>query len=364
MYSEGWKTFFRIVLLATVLYAFLVSIGLMGEAFKIFGKGVANQLMSMTANPVVGLFTGILATTLVQSSSTTTSITVGLLAAGSLTVEGAIPIVMGANIGTSVTNTLVSMGHITRPEEFKRALAGATVHDFFNLLAVLILFPLELVFGYLRHFATLVEHGFEGVGGLNFASPLKLATKPAISSMSDFLGHQPWLVLIVSLIMMFLALRYLVVLAKSLVISRAERVLNRYMFGGVIRSMVFGVILTVMVQSSSITTSLIIPLVGAGLLTLEQIFPYTMGSNVGTTVTALLAAFSTGNPAACVVAFAHLIFNLSGILLVYPIRQIRNIPLRMARALAELTSRARGLAIIYLVLVFYILPGLVILVWR
>jgi solute carrier family 34 (sodium-dependent phosphate cotransporter) len=147
MRSGGWKTVLRVVLLGVVLYAFLVSIGLMGEAFKIFGKGVAHQLMTMTANPMVGLFTGILATTLVQSSSTTTSITVGLLAAGSLSIEGAIPIIMGANIGTSVTNTLVSMGHITRPEEFKRALAGATIHDFFNFLTVLILFPLELAFG-------------------------------------------------------------------------------------------------------------------------------------------------------------------------------------------------------------------------
>ncbi|MFT5366185.1 MAG: sodium-dependent phosphate cotransporter [Candidatus Latescibacterota bacterium] len=364
MQSEEWKTLLRVVFLVGILYAFLVSIGLMGEAFKIFGKGVANQLMTMTANPLVGLFTGILATTLVQSSSTTTSITVGLLAAGSLTIEGAIPIIMGANIGTSVTNTLVSMGHITRPEEFKRALAGATVHDFFNLIAVLVLFPIEMAFGYLRHVATFIEHGFEGVGGLKFASPLKLVTKPAITFLSDSLGQQPWLVLIVSLVMMFLALRYLVVLAKSLVISRAERVLNKYMFGGVLQSMAFGVVLTIMVQSSSITTSLIIPLVGAGILTLEQIFPYTLGANVGTTVTALLAAFSTGNPAACTVAFAHLFFNLSGIALVYPIRQIRNIPLRMARALAELTSQARGLAIVYLILVFYVIPGVIVFVWR
>lgn len=364
MPSEGWKTLSRVVLLALILYAFLVSIGLMGAAFKIFGKGVADQLMTMTANPFVGLFTGILATTMVQSSSTTTSITVGLLAAGSLTIEGAIPIIMGANIGTSVTNTLVSMGHITRPEEFKRALAGATVHDFFNLVSVLVLFPLELAFGYLKHLATFVEHVFEGAGGLKFASPIKLLTKPAIDWLTDFLGQQPWLVLIVSLVIMFLALRYLVVLAKSLVISRAERVLNKYMFGGVMSAMLFGVALTVMVQSSSISTSLVIPLVGAGIITLEQIFPYTLGANVGTTVTALLAAFSTGNPAACTVAFAHLFFNLSGIVLVYPIRQIRQIPLRLARALAELTSRARGLAILYLVLVFYVIPGVIVFIWR
>jgi sodium-dependent phosphate cotransporter len=221
-----------------------------------------------------------------------------------------------------------------------------------------------MAFGYLRHLATFIEHGFEGVGGLKFASPLKLVTKPTITFLSDSLGQQPWLVLIVSLVMMFLALRYLVVLAKSLVISRAERVLNKYMFGGVLQSMAFGVVLTIMVQSSSITTSLIIPLVGAGILTLEKVFPYTLGANIGTTVTALLAAFSTGNPAACTVAFAHLFFNLSGIILVYPIRQIRNIPLRMARALAELTSQARGLAIAYLILVFYIIPGVIVFVWR
>ncbi|MDA0709456.1 MAG: Na/Pi symporter [bacterium] len=209
-----------------------------------------------------------------------------------------------------------------------------------------------------------MEHIFEGLGGLHFASPLKIVTKPAISFLTDFLGQLPWLVLIVSLAMMFLALRYLVVLAKSLVISRAERVLNKYMFGGVMPSLVFGVILTVMVQSSSITTSLVIPLVGAGILTLEKVFPYTMGANVGTTVTALLAAFSTGNPAACVVAFAHLFFNLSGIILIYPIRQIRNIPLRMARALAELTSKSRGLAVLYLVVVFYVIPAVVVYVWR
>ncbi|MBT3601838.1 MAG: Na/Pi symporter, partial [Candidatus Latescibacteria bacterium] len=158
--------------------------------------------------------------------------------------------------------------------------------------------------------------------------------------------------------------RYLVVLAKSLVISRAERVLNQYMFGGALQAMAFGIVLTIMVQSSSITTSLVIPLVGAGILTLEKVFPYTLGANIGTTVTALLAAFSTGSPAACTVAFAHLFFNLSGIVLVYPIQYIRNIPLRMARALAELTSKARGLAILYLVLVFYIIPGLVVFIWR
>ncbi|MGD2114225.1 MAG: Na/Pi symporter, partial [Acidobacteriota bacterium] len=115
----------RVALLALLLFAFFVGLDMMGLAFKLFGKGLAQEMIARTANPFVGLLVGILATSLVQSSSTTTSMTVGLVAAGALTIDGAIPIIMGANIGTSVTNTLVSLGHVTRREEFKRAFAGA-----------------------------------------------------------------------------------------------------------------------------------------------------------------------------------------------------------------------------------------------
>jgi hypothetical protein len=64
-----------------------------------------------------------------------------------LDVKRAIPIVMGANIGTSVTNTLVSIGQITNVSDFRRAFAGATVHDMFNWLAVIVLLPLEVATG-------------------------------------------------------------------------------------------------------------------------------------------------------------------------------------------------------------------------
>ena len=138
----------RLGLLLLLLYAFFLSIALIGDSFQFFGQGFAEGLLTTTANPFVGIFIGILATSLVQSSSTTTSMTVGLVAGGALTVEGAIPIIIGANIGTSVTNTLVSMGHISRPSEFRRAFAAATVHDFFNMIAVLVLFPLQLLLIY------------------------------------------------------------------------------------------------------------------------------------------------------------------------------------------------------------------------
>lgn len=368
---EVWQFWSQLVLLIFTVYVFLVSIGLLGAAFKLFGKDLARQLIEMTSDPLVGLLAGILATTLAQSSSTTTSIAVGMVAGGAMTIPGAIPIIMGANIGTSVTNTLVSMGHITRKEEFRRALAGATVHDFFNLMVVAILLPLETVLGSrfqgigpLHWISARAAAGLEGVGGMHFASPLKMVVDPALTMCLDLLGRNAVLCLIVALVLMFGALKLLVDLAKGIVIRRSERFLHRYLFGGVLSAMFFGMVITAMVQSSSITTSLVVPFVGAGILTLEQIFPYTLGANIGTTVTAMLASLSTGNVLAVTVAFAHLFFNVAGIIIVYPIPAIRRIPMMMARALANLASRSRFYAVAYVALAFYVMPLLLILLWR
>ncbi|HCL28659.1 MAG TPA: phosphate transporter, partial [Candidatus Latescibacteria bacterium] len=336
----------------------------LGSSFKLFGEGLASQLIEMTSNPMVGLVAGVLATTLAQSSSTTTSIAVSMVAAGALTIEGAIPVIMGANIGTSVTNTLVSMGHITRPEEFRRALAGATVHDFFNLCCVLVLLPLELATGYLQWLATWASAIFSGVGGMSFSSPLKALTKPAVTFVLDLVGNNPTIGVIVALLVMYAALKFLVDLTKGIVVQRSGRLLNRYLFGSPLVAMLFGAAITVLVQSSSISTSMVVPLVGAGILTLEAVFPFTLGANVGTTVTAMLASLATGNLAAVTVAFAHLFFNLTGIAILYPIKFLRQIPLALARGLAHLTSRNRAYAFIYVIGVFYVVPLVLILVWR
>ena len=231
MKRDTLQFWLQIVGLVLILYVFLVSIGLLGGSFKLFGKELAIQIIEMTSNPLVGIFAGILGTTLAQSSSTTTAIAVGMVAGGALTIEGAIPVIMGANVGTSVTNTrLVSMGHITRKEEFKRALAGATVHDFFNLIAVLILLPLEIATGYLQYVAERTADLFQGIGGMKFANPLKQLTSPAVKWLIELLGSNPVLCLIVALIIMYLALKFLVDLARGVVIKRAERYLHRYLF--------------------------------------------------------------------------------------------------------------------------------------
>jgi sodium-dependent phosphate cotransporter len=171
----------RIFLVVILLYFFLVSIGLMATAFKGLGEGFAKGLVRTTSNPFVGLFIGILATSIVQSSSTTTSIVVGMVGSEVVAIGNAIPIIMGANIGTTVTNTLVSLGHVNRKNEFRLAISAATVHDFFNIVCVCILFPLELATGFLEKSATLMSTLFQSVGGITFTSPIKLATRPVIN---------------------------------------------------------------------------------------------------------------------------------------------------------------------------------------
>lgn len=347
-----------------LLFFFLVSIDLMGSSFKLFGKGFADQLITWTTSPFVGLFIGILVTSLIQSSSTTTSIVVGMVAGNVLTVPHAIPIIMGANIGTSITNTIVSMGHIGRKEELGRAFAASTVHDFFNLLAVAILFPLQIMTNFLGIAATWLATTFQNVGGLTFSSPVKTVTKPVVHLIIDLVHKQPAIVLIIGLIFLFISLRYLVVLLKAIVIDRIESLFDNYIFKTAIRAFIFGILLTVMVQSSSITTSIVVPLAGAGVLTLRQIYPYTLGANIGTTITAILASLVIGELAPVTVAFSHLLFNIIGIAVITGIPFLRLIPVKLAKALAAKSVERRWVPIVYVLLVFFIIPILLIFITR
>lgn len=335
------------------LYVFILSITLLGEAFKLFGKDFAETLLTTTSNPVVGLFIGILATSVIQSSSTTTSIVVGMVAGGLISIEGAIPIVMGANIGTTITNTLVSLAHITRSKEFERAYAGAIVHDVFNVLSVAILFPLQLTTHFLSDIALWMEHIFEDAGGFTFVSPIKIITKPVAKAIIHLFQDNPWISAVVAILLLFIALKFMVDIMKSLVISRVEGFFDKYIFKTTFRSLMLGIILTSIVQSSSITTSLVVPLVGAGVLSLYQIFPYTLGANIGTTVTAIMASLVTQNVGAVAVAFSHLLFNICGIAIFLPLRKI---PLTIATKMSKLSIKSRMIPITIVILTFFLIP--------
>ena len=141
--GSSWLSWLGVV---GLVYLLLVAVSLIGGGFKLAAGDQAQELFAFASNPITGLVIGTIATALIQSSSTVTAAIVGLVAGG-LPVGIAIPMVMGANIGTTITNTIVSLGHIKVGEEFRRAFAAATIHDVFNLMAVLIFLPLEISFG-------------------------------------------------------------------------------------------------------------------------------------------------------------------------------------------------------------------------
>lgn len=348
---------FRVVLLAGYLYLFLLSIDMMGTSMKMFGKGFSENLIASTSNPLVGLLIGILATSLIQSSSTTTTIVVGLVGGGGLTVPNAIPIVMGANIGTSVTNTLVSLANMNRSSEFRRSFAASIVHDFFNFLAVLILFPLQYYTNFLGFSSEGLARAFSNVGGLSFLNPVKAATEPVVGLLSMIVQEKGWLLLLLALLFLFIALKQIVATLRNLVLKKAESLFDKVLFKTAARAFMVGLLLTISVQSSSITVSLAVPLAGAGLLTLVQIFPFTLGANMGTTITAVLASLVTGELLAVQVAFAHVLFNLAGAVVWYPFKWI---PISMAEKFATMATRNKFYPIAYIIVCFFMIPGVLI----
>ena len=343
----------RVIVLIIILYVFLLSIKLMGGSFKLFGKDFAESLISFTVNPFVSLFIGILATSLVQSSSATSSLIVGLVAAGSLPITGAVPMIMGANIGTSITNTIVSLAHITKKGEFRKAFEVATIHDFFNFFVVLILFPLEYFFHILEKSATFLTSFFLGGNLVSFKSPLDAIIKPVSKYLINASGNNAIGILIVSAILLFVSLRYFVKVMKPLAETEFKHLLDKHIFGSSWRAFSFGVLLTIMAQSSSVTTSLVVPLAGVGIITLRKMFPYIIGANVGTTFTSLIAASVTGSPAAITIGLVHLLFNLYGIIIVYP---FRSIPLKLSEKVAEMSVKSKIIPFTYIGTVFYLIP--------
>merc|ERR1719428_2822129 len=352
---------------------------MMGNAFKAMsGKGVGNMMGSID-NPIAGVALGIIVTVLLQSSSTSTSVVVTMVGADIISVKNAIPVIMGANIGTSVTAAIVSHGHIGNLEEFHRGFAGANVHSAFNLLTVILLLPVELITaaisggnGMLGAIAEGLADGLIGASAETFKSPVKILvgplTKEFIKIDKDLiktlakgclscnathvepmfckaekkldngdklkfcLSGEDWtqkyeedgriiksgfakdlgdeggavLILVISLIFLCIALYYIVKLLHYLVLSsgRAEaegdqtetkfvKMTRKILrFNGFV-SILFGMVMTIAVQSSSIVTSTLTPIVALGIISVEDMLPLTLGANIGTTCTAFLAAIVT-----------------------------------------------------------------------
>jgi sodium-dependent phosphate cotransporter len=366
--QSNWLNWLFIV---GLVYLLLVAVGMIGSGFKAAAGDQAKELFAFASNPVTALVIGTVATALIQSSSTVTSIIVGLVAGG-LPVVIAIPMVMGANMGTTITNTIVSMGHIRQGEEFRRAFAAATIHDFFNLMAVLIFLPLEIFFGILDKAGQVLAGAVVGgesmsMKGFNFIKPL---VKPPVTMLKDLyhgLGIPDVvggiLLIVLGIVLIFFVITFIGKLLKVLMVGRAKDILHGAVGRGPISGITSGTLITVLVQSSSTTTSLVVPLAGSGVFSLRQIYPFTLGANIGTTITALLAATAvTGANAifALQIAFVHLSFNVLAVVVIYGMPFLRWIPPRAAEGLADLAMKNKLYVAAYVGLVFFVAPAILI----
>lgn len=359
----------------TLVYLILVAVAAVSHGFKGFSGGAegAAEIFAFASNPFVALLLGILATALVQSSSTVTSVIVGLVAGG-LPMSMAIPMMLGANLGTTITNTIVSLGHVRDREAFRRAFAAATVHDFFNLMAVAIFLPLELAFGLLSRSADtladlLVGSGDLSMKGLDFMKPL---TQPALTLIDSITAFMPGkaaalATIAIGILLILGSVTWLGKVLRAVLVGQAHEILHKALGRGPLTGIASGTLVTVMVQSSSTTTSLMIPLAGGGVFSTRQLYPFTLGANIGTTITALLAATAIsgdGAQLALTIALVHVLFNLFAVVLIYGLPFLRELPVRAAEHLAEIGSRNKLIAMSYVVGLFFALPGMMMVLVR
>ncbi|GGX44155.1 thymidylate synthase [Streptomyces chartreusis] len=356
---------------AGLIYLLICAVSIISRGFAGLGSDAAHTMFAFASHPWVGLSVGVLGTVLIQSSTTTTAIAVTAVGSGALPIEGAIPIILGANVGTTVTTSLVALTFIGNRTEFRRALGASTVHDFYNWLALLIFFPIELIWHPLEHISGALTDALYGTDWLpnpahfNF---VRAATRPvesgvihATSHVSSTLG--PLFTIVIGALLILVAVRYLGKLLKLLMVGRARDILIKAVGRNPYLAMASGMGVTVVTQSSTITTSVLVPFAGTGILTPAQVYPVVVGSNLGTTFTVVFAAFAGVGPDAKIglqAAFVHLIYNLFAIVVIYVIPLLRPVPLFCAEKLAGVASEHRWVLAVYIGTVFITLPALVI----
>lgn len=344
------------LLVAVATLVFLLCIQIIGNSMGLLGQDYVQYIVRATSNPSIGLFIGLLSTAILQSSSTTTSIAVAAVASGSLSLENAIPVVMGANVGTTLTSTIVSLSYVTKNIEFKKALSAGSVHDMFNVLVCLILFPLEVQYGILSYSSKQIA-SFINIFPKQADGKHALWFWDLFDSLYNSLLHAvgPVIPLIAAVIILFAVVKYISGILYTNLIGNAKTKFEQVAFRNTFRSFSWGFLLTGAIQSSSLTTSLIVPLVATGKVNLVRAFQFVMGANLGTTITALLAALFQSE-AAIALAIGHFLFNTVGILLFLAIPLLRQIPVYLADQLALFSMKYRIAALAYVLMVFFIVP--------
>lgn len=356
--QSPWRNVRTIGYIILALILFLFALDLMTSSLHHLRRNVTETILLATANPFTGLFIGLVITAMLQSSSTTTSLVVAFVASGALTLENSIPIIMGANIGTTITATIVSLGFINKKKEFKRAVSAGTYHYFFNLLTAVVLFPLEYYYGFLSSLSSWITTLLFTPGDPAVSNTDVQAWK--FTFFGDWLVttlDSPFLLFLVAIGLLFASIVIFRRLISDVMRARSPETFSRFFFKSPLKSFSWGLLTTAAIRSSTITTSVVVPIVANKIVSLKQAAPFIMGANVGTTITAFIAAMLQENTAVSIsIAIAHFLFNLLGVLLFLPIPVLRRLPLELAERLGLLTIKYRLAGFVYLLVAFFFLP--------
>ncbi len=338
------------------LLCFLWALDLMILSFQSMGGDAVMKIIQFTSNPFISLFVGLLITAVIQSSSTSTSLVVAIVASGNLSLENAVPMVMGANVGTTLTSTIVSLGYITNNREFKNALMCGVMHDFFNIMTVSILFPLQYFYGFLSSLAK----GFSQF----FVQPVQTETNAPglslnfISELNQYLTslveYKIFLTLL-SAAFLFASIKVLSRIISKKLIGTAQEKFQDVFFRNTFKSFSLGVVFTSLIQSSSIATTIIVPFGVAEKIPIKKIFPYIVGSNIGTTLTAIIASFAKSEEAVSI-AITHFLFNAIGALIFLVIPFVKDLPLRYSEKFTTMVVQYKIVGLGYILVVFFLFP--------
>lgn len=357
--KKVWNNIRVVVSILGAFLLFLFALDLMTSSLQHLGKNAAETILVATSNPFTGLFIGLLITAMLQSSSTTTALVVALVASGSVTLESAIPIIMGANIGTTITSTIVSLSFINKRKEFRRAVSAGTYHSFFNILTAIVLFPLEYYYGFLSALSAWIASFFYSpkIATIDSTSThFWYGFTPLINFLIELISS-PFLLALLALVLIFSSILIFRKLISDLLKAKSPEVFSRFFFKNQFKSFSWGLLTTAAIRSSTITTSVVVPIVAKKIASLKQAAPFIMGANVGTTITAFIAAtLHTNSSSAISIAIVHFLFNLIGVLLFFPIPVLRKLPMELAEGLGKLTLRYRLAGFVYLLLAFFFIP--------
>ncbi len=356
---KNWSNFRILIYVIGAFLLFLFALELLTSSLQHMTRNAADTILTATSNPFTGLFIGLVVTAMLQSSSTTTALVVAMVASGALAFESAIPIIMGANIGTTITSIIVSLGFINKRKEFRRAVAAGIYHHFFNVLTAVILFPLEYYYGFLSDLAVWITKGLFSSSSLPSA-PASSGGWTVITPITDLFlrtTESPFLIALFALLLLFGSIMIFRRLISALLKARSPESFSRFFFKNQIKSFAWGLVTTAAIRSSTVTTSVVVPIVAKKITSLRQAAPFIMGANVGTTITAFIAAtLYTSTLSSISIAIVHFLFNLLGVALFFPIPVLRKLPIKLAEWMGSLTLKYRLIGFVYILVAFFFLP--------